>query len=266
MLLKNETACCSPLTRGRGWPVAVEFQKFREVNAGDVFIARALEVPRSGWRWAGGQVKWWREGGGGEEDMRGQPIKKDSLPFFLFLRGKKRIGVKSGGGRGRGGKEEERGGGRTPIQGSTRPVGMECRYKSSPRLHPRLLASWPVPSFRPSLSLSLLSFRLHRTLLLLLLRLSSASTADRDVAHRIITVFYLSTGFTIYYYTVRACWTTTTRRYRSALLLLLPPLLSNAAAAAVAAITTISLLFADVLFILLLTPINLDYYVSIWIM
>lgn len=29
---------------------------------------------------------------------------------------------------------------------------------------------------------------------------------------------------------------------------------------------TISLLFADVLFILLLTPINLDYYVSIWIM
>lgn len=152
MLLKNETACYSPLTRGRGWPVAVEFQEFREVNAGDVFIARALEVPRSSWRWAGGQVKWWREKGGGEEDMRGQPIKKDSLPFFLFLRGKKRIGVKSGGGRGRGGKEEERGGGRTPIQGSTRPVGMECRYKSSPRLHPRLLASWPVPSFRPSLS------------------------------------------------------------------------------------------------------------------
>lgn len=75
--------------------------------------------------------------------MRDQPIKKDSRSFFLSLslHREKRVEVRSGGGRGRGGKEEERGGGRTPIQGSTRPVGMECRYKSSPRLHSRLLAS-----------------------------------------------------------------------------------------------------------------------------
>lgn len=61
------------------------------------------------------------------------------------------------------------------------------------------------PSPPPSVPRSPLSSHLHQTLLLLL-RLSSVSTADRDVAHRIITVFYLSTGFTIYYYTtVRAC-------------------------------------------------------------
>lgn len=67
----------------------------------------------------------------------GQPIKKDSPSSFLFLRGKKRVGVRSE----EGGKEEERERGQIPIQGSTRPVGMECRYKSSPRLHSRFLAS-----------------------------------------------------------------------------------------------------------------------------
>lgn len=166
--------------------------------------------------------------------MRGQPI-KDSLSFFLFLRGKKRVGARSGGGRSRGGKEEERGGRRTPIQGSTRPVGMECRYKSP--------TSLPLPRPLPFVPHSPLSSRLHQTLLLLL-RLSSASTAGRrprccSPNHQ--RVLPLSTGFTIYHYTtVRACSTTTTRRYRSALLLLLPPLLSTAAATAdaAAAITT----------------------------
>lgn len=55
-----------------------------------------------------------------------------SLPFSLFLRGKKRVEVRSGE------EEEGEGGGRSPIQRSTRPVGMECRYESSPLLHSRL--------------------------------------------------------------------------------------------------------------------------------
>lgn len=182
---------------------------------------------------------------------------QEGLPAFLSLspreeksRSKERKRTRSRGG-----------GGRTPIQGSTRPVGMECRYKSSP---PRLLTSPPSLSSLPSP---------HRTLLLLLLllRLSSASTADRDVAHRIITVFYLSTGFTIYYYCafllelpLRAATALLYYYYYHHCFRPLPLLLC--CCCSYYYIYTISLLFADVLFILLLTPINLDYYVSIWIM
>lgn len=98
--------------------------------AGDVFIAR---TPRSGW--TGCQSKMTERRSRADERTAYQ--EGFSLPFSLFLRGKKRR-IGSG--------EEGKGGraGRPPIRRSTRPVGMECRYESSPLLHSRLLTFWPA--------------------------------------------------------------------------------------------------------------------------
>lgn len=146
---------------------------------------------------------------------------------------------------------------------------MECRYKSSPRLHSRLLAPWPAPSFYPSLSsffpsLADTSSSSSSTPLFGIHRRPRCCSPNH---HRVLPLYrlhhlllhYCACLFNYHYAPLPLCSTiiTTTAfdcccycRCRCSYYY----------------VYTISLLFADVLFILLLTPINLDYYVSIWIM
>ena len=155
----------------------LNFGSFAKWNAGDVFIERALEVPRSGWRWAGGR----RENDEEKEDekkIRGGNRSRRT-PFFLFLRRKKRVGVKSGGGRGREGKEEERG----EDEHLYKDLHGQWEWNAGTSLVPDFIPISSPPDQFPlthslflslslSLSLSPLLSRRHRTLLLLLLRLS----------------------------------------------------------------------------------------------
>lgn len=160
--------------------------------AGDVFIAR---TPRSGW--TGRQSKMTKRRSRADERTAYQ--EGFSLSFSLFLRGKKRR-VGSGEEEGKGGRA-----GRPPIRRSTRPVGMECRYESSPLLHSRLLTFWPATL--PSLLLLPVSNRRFFFFFLYASLWHPLPTTMLLTESSLCSTFCLS----IYYYiTVRACWTTTT--------------------------------------------------------
>jgi len=258
---RTRTARCSPNFRSFAmWTWGMSSSRGPSKCPDPVDVEQAAEV-----KWRRGEDMRGAEGGGATD--------QEGLPAFLSLspREEKSKSVRSGGGRGRGGKEEERGEGWTPIQGSTRPVGMECRYKSSSRPHPCLLASWPVPSFRPS-HFSFFPSPIRHFFFYVSLRhspptamlLTESSPCSTSLPASPFTTTLLcvpvelplrAATALLYYYYYHHCFR---------LLLLLPLLLL---------LLQLSLRVHDLvtvcersLFILLLTSINLDYYVSIWIM